>query len=155
MESRAAFEDLLAASQGKVFRLARSLLGNEAQAEDVTQEVFIRVWKALPGYRGEASLSTWIYAIARNTCLTALRIGSARQTVPLDDPAVQPRLLGRPERPGALDIPALLHGLPEKYRQVITLFDLEEKSYDMRRWPPYCICPWGRSKPICIEHEKN
>jgi RNA polymerase sigma-70 factor (ECF subfamily) len=130
MESRASFEDLLAAYQDKVFRLACSLLGNDAQAEDVTQDVFIRVWKALPGYRGEASLSTWIYAIARNACLTALKAASARPTVALDDAAVRPRLLGRLERPGDLDIPALLGSLPEKYRQVIILFYLEDKSYE-------------------------
>jgi RNA polymerase sigma-70 factor (ECF subfamily) len=87
------------------------------------------VWKALPGYRGEASLSTWIYAIARNTCLTALKTRNGRPTVPLDDPAVRPHLLGRPEPAGALDVTALLHGLPERYRQVVTLFYLENKSY--------------------------
>src|SRR5713226_2668211 len=65
-----AFELILQRYQRKVFRLAYSMLGNEALAEDMAQEIFLRVWKALPAYRGQASLSTWIYTISRNTCLS-------------------------------------------------------------------------------------
>src|SRR2546430_15201500 len=70
---RDAFDRLLPEFQNKVFRLAYAMLGEAGAAEDMAQDVFVRIWRALPGYRGQSSLSTWIYAITRNTCLTALR----------------------------------------------------------------------------------
>src|ERR1035441_9980368 len=80
-----AFERLLDEYRDKVFRLACSLLGDQAAAEDATQEIFLKIWKALAGFRGESSVSTWIYAIARNTCLTRRRIAGAQRTFSLDE----------------------------------------------------------------------
>jgi hypothetical protein len=56
-----AFEELLAAYQDKVFRLCYSMLGDRAQAEDAAQENFLRIWKSMERYRGEAALGTWIF----------------------------------------------------------------------------------------------
>src|SRR5580658_7218482 len=84
-----AFDLVVHQYQTKVFHLAFSMLGNQEQADDAAQEVFIRIWRALPGYRGMASLSTWVYSIARNTCLTALKSASARRTVSLEDPGTR------------------------------------------------------------------
>ena len=67
-----AFEELLCRYEGKVYRLCCALLRDRAQAEDTAQESLVRVWKALDRYDGRASLSSWIYAITRNRCLTAL-----------------------------------------------------------------------------------
>jgi RNA polymerase sigma-70 factor (ECF subfamily) len=64
-----AFELVMTQYQNKVFRLAYSMLGNRELAEDAAQEIFVRIWRALPGYRGLSSVSTWIYSIARNRCL--------------------------------------------------------------------------------------
>src|SRR5437773_2649866 len=63
------FEQMLDNYQHRVLRLAWTMLGNETAAQDVTQDVFMKVWKALPNYRGDASASSWIYTITRNTCL--------------------------------------------------------------------------------------
>ena len=68
-----AFERLLERFRDRVFRLACGLLRDESLAEDLTQEIFLRVWKGLPGYQGEASFSTWIYTIARNKRIDRLR----------------------------------------------------------------------------------
>ncbi len=68
-----AFDLVVPAYRDKVFRLAWSILRERAAAEDATQETLVRVWKALPGFDGRARLGTWIYAIARNTCLMELR----------------------------------------------------------------------------------
>ena len=127
-----AFELALTRYQDKVFRLAYSMLGNRELAEDVAQEIFVRIWRALPGYRGLASLSTWIYSIARNTCLTALK--SDHRTLSLDEPKVRDAAdarqgVPRDESRGP-DLPYLVAQLPEKYRQVITLFYMEERSYE-------------------------
>ncbi|MBE7500628.1 MAG: RNA polymerase sigma factor [Verrucomicrobiales bacterium] len=134
---REAFERLLEVYQERVFRLAVSMLRNETAAEDVTQDIFLKVWKALPGYQGAAALSTWLYAIARNTCLTELKRRSHRPTVSLDAPEFDgageslPALQTTdPEGGVELDVQALLVRLPEKYRRVVTLFYLEQKSYE-------------------------
>jgi RNA polymerase sigma-70 factor (ECF subfamily) len=69
---RAAFGAVIRRSQADVWRLAAHLVGRE-DADDVTQEVFLRVYRALPGYRGEASARTWVLAIARRTCADVIR----------------------------------------------------------------------------------
>src|SRR5580704_3558742 len=86
---REAFALLLERFKEKVFRLAFSMLRNETQAEDATQDIFVRVWKGLPAYHGGASLSTWIYAIARNTCLTELHRRGRHPTVSLQEPEME------------------------------------------------------------------
>ena len=134
---REAFERLLASYKDKVFHLAFSMMRNETQAEDMTQEIFLRIWKGLPGYHGQASFSTWIYTISRNNCLTELKRRAARPTVSLHDPDLEDALAGLPELQSAdreswaeMDVQVLLSGLPEKYRRVIVLFYLEQKSYE-------------------------
>ena len=108
-----AFELLMSHFQNKVFRLAYSMLGNEALAEEAAQDIFIRVWKALGSYRGQSSLSTWIYSIARNTCLTAISARAARPSVSMEAPGVQ-RLTETvlPVRETGIDLPLLLSQLP-------------------------------------------
>jgi len=133
----AAFAPLLERFKGKVFRLACSILHNETQAEDVTQDVLVKIWKALPAYHGGASLSTWIYAITRNTCLTELKRRDRHPTVSLQEPAMEaasgwiPALQSADPEPGLeMDVENLLAQLPENYRRVITLFYLEQKAYE-------------------------
>jgi RNA polymerase sigma-70 factor (ECF subfamily) len=136
-ELRAAFELVVDRYQNKVFRLAVSMLRNESIAEDVAQDVFLKVWRALPGYQRQASLSTWIYTIARNTCLTQIRRLAARPTVSIDEPEVGDGLEALPEMHTSdeasgenLDIPVMLDRLPEHYRRVLVLFYLEQRSYE-------------------------
>ena len=132
-----AFAPLLEGFKGKVFRLAFSILHNETHAEDATQDVFVKIWKGLPAYHGDASLSTWIYAIARNTCLTELKQRDRHPTVSLQEPEMEAAsgwisaLQSADPEPGSeMDVEILLAKLPENYRQVITLFYLEQKSYE-------------------------
>ena len=65
--------------------MALLMLQDRGRAKEVTQDVFLKVWRALPGYDGRASPSTWLYTIARNTCLSALRSATHRRTTPLDE----------------------------------------------------------------------
>ncbi len=132
-----AFAPLLECFKGKVFRLACSILHNETQAEDATQDVFVKIWRGLPGYHGGASLSTWIYAITRNTCLTELKRRDRHPTVSLQEPEMEAAsgwisaLQSADLEPGSeMDVEILLTKLPQNYRQVITLFYLEQKSYE-------------------------
>ena len=81
-----ALESILRAYKRKVFGLALSYLRNREAAEDVAQEVFIKVWKALPRFDGRATISTWIYTITRNTSFSAIR--AQRPSSSLSDPDV-------------------------------------------------------------------
>jgi len=111
----------------KVFRMAVMMLHDTGRAEEVTQDIFLKLWQALPAYDGRAAPSTWLYTIARNTCLTALRSESRRKAVSLGDTA-------EPAAPGAswlpMELAQYLDKLPETQREVITLFYLEEKSIE-------------------------
>ena len=125
---------LLPAFRRKVFGLAYSFLRDREAAEDVTQDVFIKVWRALPGFDGRASLSTWIYAIARNASLSALR--ARRPQSSLSDPDVMDAVEAIDPAPSADDIVdraallRLVDQLPTKQRQVIMLFYMEEQSHE-------------------------
>src|ERR1700678_2878393 len=78
-----ALQLVVPAFKRKVFALAFSFTRDRDEAEDLTQEVFVKVWKALPRFDARASLSTWIYAITRNTSLSVLR--ARRETVEVDE----------------------------------------------------------------------
>ena len=75
----AAFEALVRAYQHRVFGVAVRMLGNRTDAEDVAQEVFLRVHRAIGSFRGEAKLSTWLYGIASNLCLNRLASADHRR----------------------------------------------------------------------------
>jgi RNA polymerase sigma-70 factor (ECF subfamily) len=135
--SREAFEQLVARFQEKVFHLALSMTRNEATAQDLAQDIFLRLWKALPVYDGRASLSTWIYTISRNVCLNELQRAARKSTVSLDAPESVHALetLAAPESAtptagAAQDIEAALARLPVKQQQVLRLYYLEQKSYE-------------------------
>jgi RNA polymerase sigma-70 factor, ECF subfamily len=127
------FERIVREYQDRIFRLSYSFLRDRTAAEETTQDVLLRIWKGLPGFRAESSLSTWIYSITRNACITALH-GREIPSVSMDEPEARREAERRslddwrmPEAPHAAD---LLNRLPARYRQVVALFYMQEKSYD-------------------------
>jgi RNA polymerase sigma-70 factor, ECF subfamily len=127
-----AFEQLMERYEGKIFRLCCALLRNRQRAEDAAQESLVRIWKALERYDGRAALSTWIYAITRNRCLTAIE--RERSTESLSDSELAG---GIEEIPASDPEPADEHGellrelvalLPERLRRVLVLYYFEERS---------------------------
>src|SRR5690349_6488981 len=68
-----AFRYLVEKHQGFVYALAYRFVRTTADAEDITQEAFIRLWKNLPRYKREIKLTTWLYKIAVNLCLDFLK----------------------------------------------------------------------------------
>lgn len=129
-----AITQLLPAYRRKVFGLAYSFLRDREAAEDVAQEVFIKLWRALPTFDGRASLSTWIYTIARNASLSALRARRAQSS--LSDPEVMGAVESTNPVPSAdvlVDRAAILRlvdQLPAKQRQVTILFYMQEQSHE-------------------------
>ncbi len=124
-----------------VWRLARRLTTSEEEALDTTQEIFIRVWRGLPGFRGEAKLSTWVFQIAWNYLRAHRRkMGRKLQIIGEDLPASQDLVESAvdtgpdPERrtraTELLDrVEVALKELPEHYRVVVWLRDGEDLSY--------------------------
>ena len=125
-----AFEELLRRYEGKVYRLCCALLRDRTQAEDAAQESLVRVWKALDRYDGRASLSSWIYAITRNRCLTAL--AKRRSLDSLDELGEEAELglpaTGAPRDGHAEQLLDLVQLLPERLRRALVLYYYEERS---------------------------
>ncbi|MCC5956920.1 MAG: sigma-70 family RNA polymerase sigma factor [Natronohydrobacter sp.] len=123
----AALTDLIAP---RVLRYAARMLGSREEAEDVTQEAMLRLWKIAPDWQaGLAEPSTWVFRVARNLCTDRLR--RRRPMVPelpdLPDPALgQDARLMRAARARALE--AALLNLPERQREAVILRHLEGLS---------------------------
>jgi RNA polymerase sigma-70 factor (ECF subfamily) len=72
-QSRKAFDELFSRHQLSINRICLGFVGNHADAEDLTQEVFIEAFQSLGGFRGEAQFSTWLYRVAVNKSINFLR----------------------------------------------------------------------------------
>jgi len=78
---RAAFEQLMRRYNRRLYRLARVTLRDDAEAEDALQEAYLAAFRAIPRFRGDASLSTWLSRFVLNECLTRQRRGARRDTI--------------------------------------------------------------------------
>jgi RNA polymerase sigma factor (sigma-70 family) len=111
-----------------IWRTARRVLGDEAEAEDVAQEAMLRLWRIAPEWRaGEAKVSTWLYRVAVNLCTDRLRrrrgVGLDAIPEPEDGAPGAAAGLMEADRMAALD--AALMALPERQRQAVVLRHLE------------------------------
>ena len=130
-----AFEELVIAYQHRVFGVALRMLRNRGEAEEIAQEVFLRVHRAVGDFRGEAKLSTWLYAITSRLCLNRLASGERRMAREGEeslerlrgdaDPAAH---VERVELEAALQ--RAITELPEERRIVVVLRDFEGLSYE-------------------------
>jgi len=123
-----AFEQLYRRHAGRVHGVIVRLVGGHgARAEDLTQETFVRAWRALPEFRFESALSTWLHRLAVNTALMELRSrrGGPRWEEEADhDDAVMvdPRAQGPALR---MDLERAVATLPPRARAVLVLHDVE------------------------------
>ncbi|MDX6482087.1 MAG: polymerase sigma-70 factor, subfamily [Gaiellaceae bacterium] len=107
-------------------RLAFRLLGDGDRMDDVLQEAYTRAFRALPRFRGDSSLETWLYRIVYNACVDDLRRHRAHETLDEWDE----RLAATPaETDERLDLAAALASLPPELRAVVLLVDAEGLSY--------------------------
>jgi RNA polymerase sigma-70 factor (ECF subfamily) len=120
---RDAFDMIVARYQQKILRLTFAILGERTSAEDAAQDALLRIWRSLDKFRGESSLSTWIYSIARNAALSARK--AVRESLPLAEPEFA---MTAPSH-ATPDLMRMVEGLPEPQRRVVILFYLEGKSY--------------------------
>jgi len=127
---RAAQAALVNRNMPIVFRVAYRLLQDRAEAEDVTQETFLRAWKKLPDWQPKAKFSTWACTVALNLCRDRLR---KKKPVLMDELPERVDTALRPEDALAsqqsLDgIAAKIAALPERQREALTLCALEGMS---------------------------
>ncbi|MGC8518302.1 MAG: RNA polymerase sigma factor [Steroidobacteraceae bacterium] len=129
-----AFARVLEDYEQKVFRLCCALLGKRTDAQDAAQESLLRVWHALERYDGRAGLSSWIYAITRNRCLSALarrRTFDSLDEAQENESALEPAADAQPPDPcdgRGQQLRDLVELLPERPRQLLRLYYFEDRS---------------------------
>ena len=130
-----AFADLIEMHGTLVYNLALRTLSDVQEAEDVAQETFVRAWKALPRFRADARLSTWLYRIATNLCYG--RLPRLKRELAALDPDLEIDLPDERQRVEdalvSAEMIALLNRavnqLPESYRLLISLRHMQGLSY--------------------------
>jgi len=142
-----AFDDLVRIFERPVYALCFRLLGDSEEARDAAQETFLKVYRGLGGFRGEAGLKTWIYRIAVNQAMNQQRWWRRRhrdETISLDitrgqsDTTIGNSLPGRGRSPEAQAISSererqvmrALDEIKQEYRIALILREIEELSYE-------------------------
>ena len=135
----AAFNMLMGAQERRMYAVALRMCGNPEDAQDCLQEAMLRIWRAISGFKGQSSFSTWAYRITMNTCLDELRKRKNRPNTSLDglvDAGWSPTDEDdTPERHAVRrevrrNLQAFIQDLPEDMRAAIVLRDIQGYAYD-------------------------
>lgn len=148
-----AFETLYDLHKRRVYSLCLRMTANAAEAEDLTQEAFLQLFRKIGTFRGESAFSTWLHRMAVNVVLMRLRKKNL-PVVPLDDPleteeesskkepgAPDPKLTGSVDR---MQIQRAVDALPPGYRTIFVLHDVE--GYEHNEIAELVGCSIGNSK---------
>jgi RNA polymerase sigma-70 factor (ECF subfamily) len=148
-----AFAALFHAHKGRVYSICLRMTNNTAQAEDLTQDAFLQVFRKLDTFKGNSALSTWLYRIAVNTVLMHFRKKALKQ-ISLDEPSSQDVKQVRREYgsrdgrlSGSVDRIALIRAikdLPAGYRTIFLLHEVE--GYEHQEIAKILDCSVGNSK---------
>ncbi len=133
---RQAFTELMRRYQERVYWVARRMVGDHADADDITQETFIKAYTALGDFRGESTFFTWIYRIAVNLSLNAIRKHQVMNYLRQSD--IVARVLPAKERPDTeyelkeleVSLQRAIAELPEKQKTVFVLRYFDGLSYE-------------------------
>ena len=128
--NRGDFEALVNQYRDKVYRLIFSIVREKAPAEELTQDVFLKIWRVLDRYDGRASVGTWVYTIARNTGLTWLRSESFRRTVPLDATGEPAAMAAEAAAVEIGDLKACIERLPADQKKVLEQYYFQDRSVE-------------------------
>jgi RNA polymerase sigma-70 factor, ECF subfamily len=134
---RAAFDELVRRTYLDTYTLALRLTGNEEDARDVVQEAYLRAWKGIHRFRGDATFTTWMYRITANASYTLVERRRRRRTATLDDVddpidrsiGAQPDTLAE-SAAGIDDLSVALDQLPPNLRALVILKDVYGLSHE-------------------------
>lgn len=132
----AAFESIYRLHAGRVYALCLRMTADAAQARELAQDVFVRVWEKLGSYRGDAALSSWVHRIAVNVVLMARRGDRRRErrVTHTEDPSVNGSMreadLHAPDVEQEIDLERAIAALPPRARRVFVLHDIEGFRHD-------------------------
>ena len=123
------FLDMIAAQKRVIYKVCYIFAKDQDDLNDLFQEVVLNLWKSFPNYRGDSTVTTWVYRIAMNTCITFLRRSNTRlQTIPMTAD-VASLVADEEGRTGQLqELYRLINRLGKLERALILLW-LEERSY--------------------------
>ena len=148
-----AFASLFHSHKARIYSVCLRMTNNTAEAEDLTQDAFLQVFRKLATFRGDSALSTWLYRIAVNTVLMHFRKKALRQ-ISLDEPYNQDAKVVRREYgsrddrlTGCVDRIALARAikeLPDGYRTIFLLHEVE--GYEHQEIAELLDCSVGNSK---------
>lgn len=129
-----AFDRLVSVHQERVFALAYRILCNAEDAADVQQETFLKAWRFLHSFRGDAGFSTWLHRITVNLCLSRKR-RIVPNFVPFDDDIVERSIAGNTQACAdkvttAVVVRNAMAELPANHRAVIVLREIEERPFE-------------------------
>lgn len=149
-EAMSGFEDLYRKHYRRVYSICLRMTGNIAEAEDLTQEVFIQLHRKIGSFRGEAAFTTWLHRLTVNQVLMHFRKRSVRSELTTDDgempDSIDPETIN-PESMPIVDRIALenaISQLPPGYRTVFVLHDVE--GYEHEEIAKLLGCSAGTSK---------
>ena len=132
----AAFESLVTAYERRVYSLALRTTGSEADAADITQEVFLRAYRSLDTFRGESGFSTWLYRITVNLCVDLARKNNPAESLDDEQALEAPETRGAYQPETALanselrrELDAALSLVSEEHRKIVILRDVAGMSY--------------------------
>ncbi len=127
---RAAFERVYRSHVDRVYSLCVRMLSDRVLADEVTQDVFVRVWQKLPGFRGESAFSTWLHRVAVNVILSRRKTSGIHQNRHETEDALD----AAPSRPVSvgdrMDLEQAIGGLPKGARTVFVLHDVEGFTHE-------------------------
>lgn len=124
---RAAFEQLYREHVDRVYALCLRMAANTDAAEELTQDVFVRLWNVLGSFRGESAFSTWLHRLTVNVALLSLRSQRRRaaRIFGVHDLAPFDRVEDTPKPGERIDLEHAIASLPEKARLILVLHDIE------------------------------
>lgn len=123
-----AFEIVYRAHAGRVYAICLRMTGDQVQARELLQDVFVRVWEKLGSFRGESAFGTWLHRLAVNLVLADRRTAARRaEDALVDDEGIEHPLPARGGAPPGLrlDLEQSIAALPPMARQVLVLYDIE------------------------------
>ena len=138
-----AWEELVKENERIVYHIAYRMMQNEEEAKDISQEIFLKVYRNLKNFDGKSAFSTWIYRIAVNTCIDALRKNKGKQTISMEETietgqtTLQHQMADQTDMPEQvylikekqLEIAKIIQCLSPEHRAMILMRDMEDMTY--------------------------